>query len=180
MKYMEITAVNQVIKIQKKKKKKWCKSGYYTGCKSKITRWVWGCKTTMRKNSMKLNSSFFMFSVNCWQTAAFLMRHFCRLTRSKAVESLYYAFIWPLFSKPSWLEDAAQHRGWEGEKPRKSVPHGRGEAILSRQRPGLWQIQEGGKTVKTSVWDRESEAKHNRKVKEVRRIYNNPIEKDIL
>lgn len=67
--------------------------------KSKITRWVRSCRTTVHKNSMKLISSFFTLSVNCWQTAAYLMRHFCSLTQSLSWGELVLCFYLTPFLK---------------------------------------------------------------------------------
>lgn len=90
------------------------------------------------------------------------------------------AFIWPVFSKPSWLVDAVLHRGWEGEKPKKSVPLGRGsysEWTVARFMINRGRVKD---RVKVCLGDRASEKQTHSDVKEVRRINCNPIEKEII
>lgn len=123
--------------------------------KTKQTTWQWtgGQEVAMRKSTTGLSSSFFIQSVNFWQTAARLIRHFCRLTQSKAGESL----IWPLFPEPIWLEAAILHRGWEGEKPRKSVPFGRGSYSEWTEARFMKNLGRARDMVKACLCDRLSE-----------------------
>lgn len=98
--------------------------------------------------------------VNCWQTAVQdSVRHFFRLKLEKAL-----AFIWPIFSEPIWLEDAVLHRGWEGEKPKNSVPLGRRGYAPSRKKPGLWKMEGERKTRFKGVGMTERESEEERLV----------------
>ena len=124
----------------------------------------------MHYNSMKLNSSFFMLSVNCWQTSGVSHEAFLQDDPKLGWGELVLCFhLTPFLQSQVGLK--MQHCT-EGERARDQdrVCLLDREAILCGQRPDLWVMEEEDRVkVFGGLWE---------SVRSHRQIYSNPVEKD--